>query len=518
MLERRLQVFVSSTYEDLREERQAAVETILAAGHIPAGMELFAAGDASQLEVIRDWIKESDVFLLILGGRYGTLEPVSGESYVHLEYEYAISLDLPSFALVIKEDALDIRVKRDGLRAIERESEQKYKEFRKFVLTRLVKLWESKKDIQLAILQKLGELSQRRDLVGWVRADRATEANPAPAVVQGAHYKVHGKPEVESSELTRESRLALLNTASFLLYGHPDREATHSVRSALRPSTGSRQLEVVESLVASGSAHFLAGQFYDMADVPWLIDTATERGDRHWVRYFTKAAWSLFNVHRNLLREFDLNLDSEDVFISTRTQLRHVVLEKILVQSREKRQALLDCWRSRSDEHRSQVFSLLAAEVFRPWMEKEDSVGDYQRAVKAIQESTKRQGVSLLNEKNEISAAQGIVWFLNLVIGFFQPLVLARNRAANRQLTGIGWDLRYGPINAIRVADSNQEILSTGMMFIDPKSFSEALSCDERFEQNCPPGAATRKTVSEDELFLRLWSSYGYSRGHCCPR
>ncbi len=53
---KKLQVFVSSTYEDLKEERQAAVEAILNAGHIPAGMELFAAGDESQMAVIRRWI------------------------------------------------------------------------------------------------------------------------------------------------------------------------------------------------------------------------------------------------------------------------------------------------------------------------------------------------------------------------------------------------------------------------------------------------------------------------------
>jgi len=39
-IRKRLQVFVSSTFSDLREERQAAVEAILSAGHIPAGMEL----------------------------------------------------------------------------------------------------------------------------------------------------------------------------------------------------------------------------------------------------------------------------------------------------------------------------------------------------------------------------------------------------------------------------------------------------------------------------------------------
>jgi|ERR1041385_546458 hypothetical protein len=102
----RLQVFVSSTFTDLREERQAAVEAILSAGHIPAGMELFAAGNESQMEAIRQWIDESDVFLLILGGRYGSIEPKSGKSYIHLEYEHALSKGKPLFACVIADEAL----------------------------------------------------------------------------------------------------------------------------------------------------------------------------------------------------------------------------------------------------------------------------------------------------------------------------------------------------------------------------------------------------------------------------
>ena len=68
-MKRKLQVFISSSYSDLIEERQAAVAAILKAGHIPAGMELFTAGDKSQMKIIERWIDESDVFMLILGGR-----------------------------------------------------------------------------------------------------------------------------------------------------------------------------------------------------------------------------------------------------------------------------------------------------------------------------------------------------------------------------------------------------------------------------------------------------------------
>jgi len=104
-MNKKLQVFVSSTYNDLKEERQAAVEAILDAGHIPAGMELFKAGK-SQMKTICKWIDESDVYMLILGGRYGTIEPDSGKSYTELEYRYALSKNMPVFAIVLENSFL----------------------------------------------------------------------------------------------------------------------------------------------------------------------------------------------------------------------------------------------------------------------------------------------------------------------------------------------------------------------------------------------------------------------------
>ena len=90
-MDKKLQIFISSTYTDLISERQSAVQAILNAGHIPAGMELFTAGSESQLETIYNWIDNSDIYMLILGGRYGSIEPKSRKSYTQLEYEYAVA-------------------------------------------------------------------------------------------------------------------------------------------------------------------------------------------------------------------------------------------------------------------------------------------------------------------------------------------------------------------------------------------------------------------------------------------
>lgn len=110
-MKKKLQVFISSTYEDMKQERQQAVEAILAAGHIPAGMELFASENEKQWVVIQRWIRESDVFLILLGGRYGSIEPTSQKSYIHREFEYAVSKNKPVISVNISERFLQEKIK-----------------------------------------------------------------------------------------------------------------------------------------------------------------------------------------------------------------------------------------------------------------------------------------------------------------------------------------------------------------------------------------------------------------------
>ena len=112
-MKKKLQVFISSTYEDMKEERQEAVEAILAAGHIPAGMELFASENKKQWDVIKRWIRESDVFLILLGGRYGSVESATQKSYIHLEFDYATTKKKPIVSIVISPSYLDKKIKMD---------------------------------------------------------------------------------------------------------------------------------------------------------------------------------------------------------------------------------------------------------------------------------------------------------------------------------------------------------------------------------------------------------------------
>ena len=173
MQKRKLQVFVSSTYLDLKEERQTAVQAILNAGHIPAGMELFTAGDESQWTIIKRWIEESDVYMLLLGGRYGSIEPKSGKSYTHLEYDYAVELGKPLFAIVTSDKALDEKVNKVGKNVLELDNPQGLKDFKRVVVSNMCAFWDDLKDIKLNINDSIRDIEYRYgdNLKGWVKAD-----------------------------------------------------------------------------------------------------------------------------------------------------------------------------------------------------------------------------------------------------------------------------------------------------------------------------------------------------------
>ncbi|HDX9650105.1 TPA: DUF4062 domain-containing protein [Bacillus wiedmannii] len=167
-MQKKLQVFISSTFTDLQEERQAAVQAVLNAGHIPAGMELFKAADTSQKETIKKWIEESDVYMLVLGGRYGSIDHETGLSYTHWEYEYAGKLKKPRFAIVINDDALDEKVSKYGANVLERENYSNYVEFKKEVLSKISKFYSDVRDIKIAVLESLKEYEKDNKLTGWV--------------------------------------------------------------------------------------------------------------------------------------------------------------------------------------------------------------------------------------------------------------------------------------------------------------------------------------------------------------
>lgn len=103
---RKFSVFISSTYEDLKNERQALMGVALENNFIPVGMEQFHAAPASQWDVITKMIDECDFYFLVIAGRYGSIDEETGISYTEKEYNYAKSKGLPVLALIKESSAI----------------------------------------------------------------------------------------------------------------------------------------------------------------------------------------------------------------------------------------------------------------------------------------------------------------------------------------------------------------------------------------------------------------------------
>ena len=170
-MDKRYQVFVSSTFADLKDERSNVIQTLMEMDCIPAGMELFPALDEEQFEFIKKVIDDSDYYLLIVGGRYGSLSD-EGVSYTEMEYDYAISKGIKVIALVhgSPEKLAVEKVEMDS------EARQKLQIFREKVTTnRLVKFWDDAKELSGLVALSLPKTIKTYPAVGWVRGNEATD-------------------------------------------------------------------------------------------------------------------------------------------------------------------------------------------------------------------------------------------------------------------------------------------------------------------------------------------------------
>ncbi len=214
-MNKKLQVFVSSTYTDLIEERQAAVQAILDAGHIPAGMELFKAGNRSQLETIYKWIDESDVYMLILGGRYGSIEEKSGKSYTQLEYEYAINNNIPVFSVVLTNKFLHYKASfQDEDKVFEKNNIQKYQNFKSFVMSKIVREVDNLDKISITIHTTLLEFlnDPTLNLIGWIKNNNQQSSNNIPSEFTQILIENHNLLEEKINNLNTINHLKLLNS------------------------------------------------------------------------------------------------------------------------------------------------------------------------------------------------------------------------------------------------------------------------------------------------------------------
>ncbi|MBO2901174.1 DUF4062 domain-containing protein [Aeromonas dhakensis] len=170
-MSKRYQVFVSSTFADLQDERSKVIQTLMEMDCIPAGMELFPAMDEEQFDFIKKIIDDCDYYLLIIGARYGSISEDDGLSYTEKEYRYAREKGMKVIALVHGEPEQLPVAKTDRDPALY----DKLVEFRKDVCTnRLVRFWTSATELPGLVALNLPKTIKAYPAIGWVRGDSVT--------------------------------------------------------------------------------------------------------------------------------------------------------------------------------------------------------------------------------------------------------------------------------------------------------------------------------------------------------
>lgn len=169
-MDRKYQVFISSTFNDLKEERVEIMEALINLGHIPIGMELFNAADDTQWGVIKRRIEESDYYVLILSDRYGSLD-ADGVGFTEKEYNYAIETGIPIISFVRS----DSEIEKLDFEFRESDNKSKLKEFREKISKRLYKPWDNKYDLSKKFFLAFADLIREKPQLGWIKADKQEE-------------------------------------------------------------------------------------------------------------------------------------------------------------------------------------------------------------------------------------------------------------------------------------------------------------------------------------------------------
>ena len=163
-MEKRYQIFISSTFADLKEERKEIIESVLNLRHIPAGMEMFSASNDEQFKYIKKIIDNCDYYVLIIGARYGSINPNSGISYTEQEYDYAISKNIPVLAF-IHNDPYNLPTEKR-----EDDKREQLNNFRKKVEeNRMCRMWNTTSELVSSVVISLTEEMSENPQQGWVR-------------------------------------------------------------------------------------------------------------------------------------------------------------------------------------------------------------------------------------------------------------------------------------------------------------------------------------------------------------
>lgn len=279
-MERKYEVFISSTYEDLKEERKETTQALLEMDCVPKGMEMFHAADKKQWKLIQNEISSCDFYIVIIAGRYGSVHPETNISYTQMEYEYAYKIGIPIFAFLYKTPN-DLPVKKTE-KCIK--YQKKLNEFKKRILNeRIVKFWINPYDLASSVKTSIFQAIKDNPPGGWVRYKD---------VVNNKNIR---EDNINISELLRQ----INELKNIILESHKDTIENKKEKKDIHSSELLDQLNEIKNIITSNETN--------------NISTDTKENTQTYARNFANEyiykinsknlSLSLNSLHMNALEE-----------------------------------------------------------------------------------------------------------------------------------------------------------------------------------------------------------------------
>ena len=177
----------------MRKEREAILDAILELGNFPAGMEVIPAADATPWDIIETIIAESDYYVLIVGGVYGSTDE-HGISYTEREYDFAVSQKIPVLAFLHK-DPSKIQV---GMFELDSTAQKRLSDFRIKVEQRHCKYWSSADELKTQVVIGITQAIRTNPRIGWIRGDSGDTAETLKKLTIALEENSFLKVEIQS--------------------------------------------------------------------------------------------------------------------------------------------------------------------------------------------------------------------------------------------------------------------------------------------------------------------------------
>jgi len=196
------QIFISSTYTDLIEERSEIIKLILNIYDIPIGMEMFSADNDEQWKTIRNTIDNSDYYLLIIGHRYGSLTN-EGISFTEKEFDYAKEIGIPILAYVRDRNVPTQPYQREE----DPEKNLKLNKFIDKVLDNSMReFWTNISDLSTKVAIALPKIVKTSPTLGWVRSDQVNSSLIVEELAKLSQENRELKEELERLKLLQSKK------------------------------------------------------------------------------------------------------------------------------------------------------------------------------------------------------------------------------------------------------------------------------------------------------------------------